>query len=173
MLWNIYIIVTSVIFIRLLFPRSIPLNSITSTKYMQSLYDDKCMMTRAGVLAAHHAKQPTIGHRSEESITIQIYLYRTWKVVLLWLLVRINAHNRSICTFYLHHFLFHGSFHVCFLEETQLHFSFVITLKYSTFLPSQVNFPVTSMHNLFAATVLWVLTRFWSTQFPHEHLQQK
>ena len=121
---------------------------------MQSLYDGKCMVTRAGVLPAHQAKQPTIWHRSEKSITIQIYLYRTWKVVLLSLLVRINTHNRSICTFYLRHFLFHGSFHVCFLEEAQLHFSFVIALKsgwlrmYSTFLPIQVNFPVTSTISL-------------------------
>jgi hypothetical protein len=89
-------------------------------------------------------------HRSEESITIQIYLYKTWKVVLLSLLVRINTHNRSTCSFNLRHFSFHGSFHVCFLEEAQLHFSFVIALKsgrlrmYSTFLPIQVNFPVTS-----------------------------
>jgi hypothetical protein len=103
---------------------------------------------------SHQAKQPTIWHRSEESITIQIYLYRTWKVVLLSLLVSINTHNRSICTFYLRHFLFHGSFHVCFLEEAQLHFSFVIALKsgwlrmYSTFLPIQVNFPVTSTISL-------------------------
>ena len=161
MLWNIYIlIVTSVIF-NLSTRSSLDIypNSITSTKYSPYMMVN-AWWQGSGVFPAHQSKQPsgqpTIWHRPEESITIQIYLYKTWKDVLISLLVRINTHNRSICTFNLRHFLFHGSFHVCFLEEAQLHLSFVIhvALKsgwlrmYSTFLQIQVNFPVTSTISL-------------------------